>query len=79
MSEVVLPLPKTEGGAVYMTVINQAYYDDQAEDELRLAAHAASAAQRKIHLNRAAELATLAERLTAPGINAETDQRRLRG
>jgi hypothetical protein len=40
---------------------NQARYGEQAEHELRLAGRAHSTELRKLHLNRAAEYATLAE------------------
>lgn len=46
-----------------MKIEDEAFYDERAEGELRLAARAESADQRKIHLNRAAEFATMAERL----------------
>lgn len=40
---------------------NQARYGEQAEHELRLAERAHSTELRKLHLNKAAEYATLAE------------------
>lgn len=51
------------GRGTSMTVKNQSFYEAQAEGELRLAAQAVSLEERKIHLNQAAEFATMAERL----------------
>jgi len=41
---------------------DRAFYEQQAEEELRLAARADSSERRKIHLDRAAAFSTMGER-----------------
>jgi hypothetical protein len=56
--------PTTRGGIQGVRIMSKdrAFYERQAEDELRLAARADSSELRKIHLDRAASFSTMAER-----------------